>query len=405
MESDTRIVPVGCGNSMARALRALRALPLAFPLLIGATFSGMSCEPLLRATFVAGGFSSPIFLSAPAGDPRLFVVERAGRIRIVDANRNVVATPFLDLSAKVGTSGEGGMLGLAFAPDYAHSGQFYVYYTDANINSVLSRFVVDPRDPNLADPSSEKVLLTVAQPFTNHKGGTIAFSPNDGYLYWGLGDGGGADDPNDNAQNLQMLLGKILRLDVGGGAQSDYAIPATNPFRATAGARAEIWDLGLRNPFRFSFDRATGDLWIGDVGQSLREEVDFERPLTGPRNYGWKVEEGLQCHLPQTGLPCEDPAHPNRFTFPVYDYDHSFGCAITGGVVYRGSAPFLKGRYLFADYCSNRIWTLIDGSTEELTAMLAPDQGEISGIVAFGEDGAGQVYLVSLNSGSIHRID
>jgi glucose/arabinose dehydrogenase len=383
----------------------IRALRWGLPLLIAVGLAGPSCEPLLRATFVAGGFASPIFLTAPAGDPRLFVVERAGRIRIVDANRNVVATPFLDISAKVGTAGEGGLLGLAFARDYAHSGQFYVYYTDANINSVLSRFVVDPRDPDLADPSSEKVLLTVAQIDQHHKGGTIAFSPKDGYLYWALGDGGLGNDPNNNAQNLQSLLGKVLRLDVGGGAQSGYAIPATNPFRTIAGARPEIWDLGLRNPFRFSFDRASGNLWIGDVGESDREEVDFERPITGPHNYGWKIQEGTLCHLPQPGLPCEDPAHPNRFTFPVYEYDHSVGCAITGGVVYRGSAPFLKSHYLFADYCSNRIWALVDGTGEEITGFLVPDQGQISGIVDFGEDGFGEVYLVSLNSGSIHRID
>ena len=365
-----------------------------------------SCDHVLRAAFVADGFSSPIFLTAPAGDARLFVVERGGTIRIVK-NGSVLAEPFLDISAKVGTSGEGGLLGLAFSPDYAHDGEFYVYYTSAAIDSVLSRFVVSAQDPDRADPASELVLLIVDQPTTtNHKGGTIAFSPIDHFLYWGLGDGGGADDPNNNAQNLHLALGKMLRLDVGGGPKSGYTIPATNPFRNAPPARPEIWDLGFRNPFRFSFDRATGDLWIGDVGQSAREEVDHE--VTGDRggrNYGWKIEEGLLCHLPQPGLPCEDPAKPVRFTFPVHDYDHSFGCAITGGVVYRGSASILTGSYLFADYCSNRIWSLFGGKVSELTQALAPDRGQIAGIVAFGEDGFGQVYLVSLNSGAIHRIE
>jgi glucose/arabinose dehydrogenase len=373
--------------------------------LLACVLANWSCTPVLRATLVANGFGSPIYLTAPAGDPRLFVVERVGTIRIVE-NGTVLPQPFLDISAQVGTTGEGGMLGLAFSPDYAHDGEFYVYYTNAAINSVLSRFLVDPRDPDRADPTSEHVLLTVNQPFTNHKGGTIAFSPVDGYLYWGLGDGGGSDDPNGNAQNLGTLLGKMLRLDVRGGAQSDYTIPATNPFRGSPNALPEIWALGLRNPFRFSFDRASGDLWIGDVGQSAREEVDHEPARSaGGRNYGWKIEEGLLCHLPQPGLPCEDPANPQRFTFPVYDYDHSFGCAIAGGVMYRGSEPFLNGHYLFADFCSNRIWALTDGAPKELTSLLVPDRGSISGVVAFGEDAFGQVYLVSLGSGSIHRID
>src|SRR5262249_6716507 len=248
-----------------------------------------SCNPVLRATFVAGGFSSPIFLTAPAGDPRLFVVERGGTIRIIK-NGTVLAQPFLDISAKVGTSGEGGLLGLAFSPDYAHDGQFYVYYTSAAIDSVLSRFVVSAQDPDRADPTTEIVLTIVAQPTDHHKGGTIAFSPIDHYLYWALGDGGGGDVATNPAQDLSLLLGKMLRIDVGGGARSGYTIPATNPFRNAPPARPEIWDLGFRNPFRFSFDRATGDLWIGDVGESSREEVDHEvAGDRGGRNYGWNI--------------------------------------------------------------------------------------------------------------------
>lgn len=392
----------------SRSLSGLRPLRAALVLLAGACLVGANCVPVRYATRVASGFSAPIHLAAPEGDPRLFVVERSGRIRIVESGA-VLATPFLDLRGRVSTSGEQGLLGLAFAPDYADTGEFYVYYLDPAGSSVLSRFRVSAGDPDRADPASEQVVLRVAQPAgrTNHKGGTIAFSPVDGMLYWALGDGGGSNDPDNLAQNPQSLLGKMLRLDVGGGPT--YSVPPDNPFTGDDGVLDEIWAFGFRNPFRFSFDRETGDLWIGDVGQGQREEVDFE-PAGDPggRNYGWKVHEGTRCHLPHPGLPCESPTAPARFTFPVHEYATRTNgtCAITGGVVYRGSALSLEGFYLFSDYCSNRIEARRpDGTILNVSSVLRVDAGVIDGVVALGEDGFGEVYLVSLDSGDVHRID
>jgi glucose/arabinose dehydrogenase len=389
-----------------------RALNLAVFLLASHALVGANCERNVKTVQVGGTFNSPIFVTAPIGDPRVFVVERAGTIRVIDENDNVLPTPFLDITSKVGTAGESGLLGMAFSPNYANNGgQFYVYYLNAAGDSVLSRFLRSPSNPNVAG-TTERVLLTVDQPAgrTNHKGGTIAFSPVDGMLYWALGDGGGGNDPDNLAQNPQSLLGKMLRLNVGGGASSGYTIPADNPFVGPDGVLDEIWSLGFRNPFRWSFDRQLGDLWVGDVGQGDREEVDFE-PASDPggRNYGWKVHEGSLCHLPQPGNPCETPATASVFTFPFYEYaTHVNGtCSITGGVVYRGSVSFLKGAYLFADWCSNRIWSL--GGTAvglmDLTAPLAPTSGSIAGIVAFGEDGFGEVYIVSGSNGLIFRIE
>jgi hypothetical protein len=389
--------------------RAFRPLTLAAVLLGGACLLGADCLPVTHATRVAAGLNGPIYLTAPPGDPRLFVVERGGRIRIVEDGA-VLATPFLDIRAKIGLTGEQGLLGLAFPDDYAASGEFYVYYNDLAGDSVLSRFVTSA-DPDRADPTSERVVLVVDQPAgrTNHKGGTIAFSPADGMLYWALGDGGGSNDPDNLAQDPQSLLGKMLRLDVGGGPASTYSIPPDNPFRGNDGVHDEIWALGFRNPFRFSFDRATGDLWIGDVGQGQREEVDFEAAGDpGGRNYGWKVHEGTRCHLPQPGLPCESPSAPDRFTFPVHEYTtHENGtCAITGGVVYRGSVRSLVGAYLFSDFCSSRLQARRrDGRVFDLSEKLRVDAGSIDGVAALGEDGFGEVYLVSLESGDVHRLD
>jgi hypothetical protein len=363
-----------------------------------------------RADLVVGsGLTFPVFATAPTADNRVFVVERAGRIRIVQGT-TLVATPFLDISAQVSTAGERGLLGLAFDPAYALTGAFYVYYNDLAGDSVLSRFHVSA-DPNVADPT-EEVILVVGQPagFTNHKGGTVAFG-SDGFLYWALGDGGGANDPPENAQNLGTLLGKMLRLDVGpdfapgsfppaGGGV--YRIPADNPFVGTAGAREEIWALGLRNPYRFSFDRLTGDMWIGDVGQGNREEVDFE-PASDPggRNWGWDVMEGLACVLsdPSPSPPCNDPS----LSLPVHDYLHTNGnCSITGGYVYRAALSNLSGLYFFGDFCTRNVWTL-----DPATLAVVPRSAELgllgSGLVGFGEDGKGRLLLV-LSSGRLYRL-
>jgi glucose/arabinose dehydrogenase len=299
---------------------------------------------------------------------------------------------------------------MAFAPDYAATGQFYVYYINLAGDSVLSRFLRSTGNPNVAG-TTERIVLTVDQPAgrTNHKGGTIAFSPLDGMLYWALGDGGGSNDPDNLAQNPGTLLGKMLRIDVSGGPTSTYTIPPDNPFVGPDGVLDEIWALGFRNPFRWSFDRELGDLWIGDVGQGTREEVDFE-PAGDPggRNYGWKIHEGSVCHLPQPGMPCEDPSNPDAYTFPIYEYaTHSGGtCAITGGVVHRGSIGFLRGAYLFSDACSNRIWSLGGQAIglQDLTTVFTPRVGSLSQVVAFGEDGFGETYIVSLGSGQVFRM-
>lgn len=398
----------GLHASFDRAAQS-RSVRLSFALLACAALASASCDPVLRAERVGAVFNQPIFLTAPAGDARLFVVEKPGTIRIV-TNGSVLATPFLDINPIVEDAGEGGLLGMAFSPAYASDRTFYVYYIDNAGDSVLARYQTSASNPNLAVASSRFALLTVDQPagLTNHKGGTIAFSPADGFLYWGLGDGGGGGDPLQNAQNPNSLLGKMLRLEVGGGPTAPYAIPADNPFVGPDGVRDEIWSLGFRNPYRFSFDRVNGDLWIGDVGQGAREEIDYE-PATDPggRNYGWDVQEGTLCnepHLP--AQPCENPQSPVQFTFPYYEYPTHVGgtCAITGGVAYRGSAPFLASSYLFADYCSNRIWALQPTGLVDMTASLRPNSGTISGIAAFGEDGFGDVYIVSIGSGQIHRI-
>jgi glucose/arabinose dehydrogenase len=391
---------------------ARRLLVLVCSLAAGAGLLGADCTPMTRAVRVASGLSSPNYLTAPIGDPRLFVLELGGRVRVVE-NGALRATPFLDLSGRVAGGGEQGLLGMAFAPDYDDSGEFYVYYIDTAGDSVLSRFLVSAGDPNRADAASERVVLRVDQPAgrTNHKGGTIAFSPADGMLYWALGDGGGSNDPDNLAQNGQSLLGKMLRLDVGGGPASTYTIPPDNPFAGGGdGVRDEIWAFGFRNPFRFSFDATTGDLWVGDVGQGQREEVNFEAVGDpGGRNYGWKVHEGTLCHLPQPGLPCESPAAPDRFTFPIHQYaTHVNGtCSITGGVVYRGRRLHsLVGAYLYSDYCSDRVEARrIDGSIVDVSAGMLVDAGRVDGVVAIGEDGFGEPYLVSIASGEVHRLE
>lgn len=360
---------------------------------------GPTCQPLLRANVVASGLASPMYVTAPAGDARVFIVERAGTVRIL-ANGSVLAAPFLDISANVGTAGEGGLLSIAFSPDYASDGQLYAFYSNRSNTSVLSRFVRSSTDPNRADATSEFVLLTLQPGATNHKGGTIAFSPVDRYLYIGIGDGG---SNSALARDPDSLFGKMLRLDVSGGAQSAYTIPSTNPFAGPDGVRDEIWSLGFRNPFRWSFDRANGDLWIADVGQNSNEEIDYEPVGTGGRDYGWPTHEGNACFQPTAAAPCDDPQAPVRYTFPVYQYTHAEGCSITGGSVSRGGAAFLNGAYLFSDLCSGHVWALINGSRVELDAMLGV--GTLGGLVALSEDSSGRIHLVQLNAGTVYRID
>lgn len=347
---------------------------------------------------VVSGLASPLFVTHAAdGSGRLFIVEQGGRVRIAVAG-TLPAQPFVDISALLGsTGGEQGLLGMAFHPNYRQNGRFFLAYTGAATSGTVGDNVVAEfrvtADPNRADPTP-RVLLAIPDRFTNHNGGMLTFGP-DGYLYIATGDGGSGGDPDNNAQNLGSLLGKMLRLDVNGA--QPYAVPPSNPFIKTPGARPEIWAVGLRNPFRFSFDRATGDLWIGDVGQGAREEIDFQPAgSAGGQNYGWNRMEGTLCY--PSGLPCALPG----LTLPVAEYGHDLGCSVIGGYVYRGSAsPVLRGQYVYGDTCSGRVWVLV----REGSAFRAAQAGTAPALISsFGEDEAGEMYLTGLNTGIVYRV-
>src|SRR5688500_11769071 len=346
-----------------------------------------------RLQEVVTGLSAPLYLTAPPGDPRLFIVEKTGAIRIVKDGL-LLPEAFLDLSSVVSNGGEQGLLGLAFYPDYATTRHFIVHYTDAAGNTVVSRFQTSD-DPDRADPASEQILLTQVQPFSNHNGGQILFGP-DGFLYLGLGDGGSAGDPNNRGQDLSDLLGSILRIDVR--ASEPYSVPADNPFLQSA--VPEVWSYGLRNPWRFSFDRATGDLYIADVGELGWEEVDVSTPAEGAgkgANYGWNIMEGNHCFL---ASGCDQTS----LTLPVLEYSHQEGCSITGGYVYRGSAiPALQGLYFYADLCQRwvRSFRYTGGAATERTewASLMP----AGPVLSFGEDASGELYILD-ESGRVSKI-
>ena len=353
-----------------------------------------------EATQVLNGLNAAVFATAPAGDDqRLFIVQQGGVIRVMDmATETLLPSPFLDISAIVNYGGEQGLLGLAFHPDYASNGYFYVYHSADNADCDLSnrcswiaRYSVSA-NPDVADPGSRMELLEVTQPASNHNGGMLAFGP-DGYLYAGLGDGGGSGDPNENGQNINTPLGSILRLDVDGAMP--YTVPASNPFVGTAGLD-EIWAYGLRNPWRFSFDRGTGDLWIADVGQGNWEEIDHQLAgAAGGVNYGWNTMEGTHCYDPPSG--CDQTG----LTLPVHEYNHSGGnCSITGGYLYRGSVPELQGKYLFGDYCTGFVWAY-DPDTD-IAQRILTDQS-VGNVLSFGEDTAGEVFI--LTGGSLWRLD
>ena len=352
----------------------------------------------VKFSIVATTGGRPLAIAnAGDGSGRLFVAEQGGTISIVKGG-SVLSTPFLDISGQVSGGSEQGLLGLAFHPDFPADNRVFVDYTDRTAvgNTIVSSFRVEPGSPNIAIPGSEVVILNVVQPYANHNGGGIAFGP-DGYFYIALGDGGSGGDPQNHAQDLNSLLGKILRIDVdhpSGGKQ--YGIPASNPFAGQSGKRGEIWLYGLRNPFRFSFDRKTGDLWIGDVGQNKWEEVDVARAGVGGLNFGWRVMEGNHCYNPSTG--CSTAGK----TLPVVEYSHDFGCAIIGGDVYRGSAyPLLKGGYVFSDECSGNTWALNAAGTGP-QALVQVDKA-VSGIAGYGESEAGELYAADL-SGNIYRV-
>ena len=345
-------------------------------------------------SLAAAGLDQPVDIqNAGDGSRRLFIVEKRGRILVLQ-NDQLLPQPFLDIRGEVDSRGtEQGLLGLAFHPHYAQNGTFFVYYIDLSGNSVVASFQVSKDDTNRADPASEVDLLHVSQPYSNHNGGGLAFGP-DGNLTIGLGDGGSGGDPLRNGQNLQSLLGKLLRINVDSGGS--YTIPPDNPF-SKEGGRPEIWAYGLRNPWRFSFDRLSGNLYIGDVGQDTREEVDFVPAGTpGGLNFGWSLYEGM--------LPYQDqPPAGATFSWPIAEYAHSEGCSVTGGYVYRGQAlPEWQGIYIYGDYCSGRVWGLIQTSRDTWQSSLLFSTG--AQIATFGVDESGEIYLADYRSGTLLRL-
>jgi len=358
----------------------------------------VSAIPTLQ--LIATGLAQPLYVTQPPTDTsRLFILEKPGRIRVI-RNDTLLATPFLDITSLVATGGEQGLLGIAFHPNYANNGQFFIDYTDLAGDIQVVRYTVST-DPDIASPGSAQTILSVSHPtYTNHNGGLVRFGL-DGYLYIGVGDGGGEGDPSGNAQSTTVLLGKLLRIDVDG--VSPYGIPADNPFVSLAPARPEIWAYGLRNPWRFSFDRATGALYIADVGQDLWEEVDVQPGASGGgQNYGWNVLEGNHCFNPLTDC------NTVGLVPPVLEYSHGVndanGCSITGGYVYRGTRlPALVGHYFYGDYCGGwvRSFRYLNGAIQDQRDY--PQFGTLLALTSFGEDTRGELYITTWY-GNVWRI-
>ncbi|HEX6140523.1 MAG TPA: PQQ-dependent sugar dehydrogenase [Candidatus Limnocylindria bacterium] len=351
----------------------------------------------LRAVLVADGLVAPVGIASAAdGSGRLFVNEQAGVVRVIEADGTLQDEPFLDIAGRVEAGGERGLLGLAFHPDFADNGRLFVHYSRAGDGATVVSEFSAASDHRTADPASERVILTLAQPFANHNGGQLAFGP-DGYLYIGLGDGGSGGDPFGNGQSTGVLLGKILRLDVDAGSNG-YGVPSTNPFAPDGvrpgEGRLEIWAFGLRNPWRFSFDPRGGDLYIADVGQGTWEEID-RQPADSPggENYGWNVMEGRHCFA----SGCDQAGYVK----PIAEYSHEQGCSVTGGYVYRGEAqPDLVGVYVFGDYCSGLVFTLqVDEGT--VTPKVVLESG--MRISAFGTDESGEIYVAD-HGGAIYHL-
>ncbi len=368
-------------------IRALLALTFFF--VASTTFSA----PDVRLIKVTTGLKTPIALThAVDGSGRLFITEQDGRLMIYDGQR-LLPKPFLDIRALTSKGGERGLLSAAFHPRYRDNGLFFVNYTDVRGDTVIARYKVSA-DRNVADPASARVLLQVVQPFANHNGGQLAFGP-DGFLYIGMGDGGSGGDPGDRAQNLGTLLGKLLRIDVDA---ETYKVPPTNPFVGRAGALPEIWALGLRNPWRFSFDRLTGDLFIADVGQNQWEEIDLQKAGSGGgENYGWRLMEGAHCFNPSTN--CDR----GGLTAPIIEYNHTLGCSVTGGYRYRGmNHRQFDGLFFYGDFCSGRIWAASQKSDGSWKSDEVLDTRLL--ITSFGEDENGELYLLDYNTGDVYRL-
>lgn len=369
--------------------------PIFLTLVLFLVFNIATCQNANELTLFASGLTSPVSI-AHAGDSRLFIADQRGYVRIISSTGIVNTKPFLDITNRVIYGGERGLLGITFHPNYKTNGYFYLNYIGNGDSTHISRFKVSTVDANVADPQSELKLMTIFQPYQNHNGGDVKFGP-DGLLYIGMGDGGSGGDPGNRAQNPKELLGKMLRIDVDHG--NPYAIPDSNPFYNSTTTKGEIWALGLRNPWRFSFDRLTGDLWIADVGQNVFEEINFQSvDSKGGENYGWRCYEGNQAYNSSGCISA------NMMTFPIYTYTHGAECSITGGYVYRGSSlsPHY-GSYFFADYCSDRIWTLHKVSGN----WVKEDIGQFIGsnFSTFGEDVNGQLYIAGVGSGKIYRIN
>ncbi len=360
--------------------------------LIGQTSLFCQSHPTLSFDLLYSGFSDPISITnAGDGSNRLFVVERAGRVKIVE-NGSTLPELFLDINDKVSTTSERGLLGLTFHPDYPGQPYIYIHYSDLDGDSQISRFSVNLAEPNVVDTSTEATILLIGQPAGNHNGGTLLFGP-DGYLYIGMGDGG----PSDRAQNPQTLLGKMLRIDVDNGLP--YTIPSTNPFVNDGSTLNEIWALGLRNPFRWSFDRLTGDLWIGDVGQSSWEEFNFQPASSdGGENYGWQCYEGNATFNTSGCGPI------SNYTFPIFQYANGTGpFAVTGGMVYRGKNACLQGVYIAADSRNSKAYTIVPDGSGGWSGQEHPLG--ISSVVGFGEDEQGELYAVSLSTDAVYKIN
>jgi glucose/arabinose dehydrogenase len=385
-------------SSCAASARALADVPASAPAVVAAAPGDAHIKLTLRAS----GLTKPVFVtSARDGSGRLFIVEQTGRIKIYK-NGHVLGTPFLNIAGTVSGGNEQGLLGLAFHPNFKTNRKLYVNFTNLNGTTVVREYRVSTSNPNVVDPSTKRLILKVSQPYENHNGGMLAFGP-DGFLYIGMGDGGGTGDPGARAQNTGTLLGKMLRIDVNGTtATHNYRIPASNPFVGVAGAD-EIWQLGLRNPWRWSFDRSSHDLWIGDVGQGAWEEIDHA-PQTGSGagrgvNWGWDVLEGTHCYPPSVST-----CNTSGKTMPLLEYDHGGGrCAVTGGYVYRGTAiPLLVGGYVFGDYCSGEIWVVAANASAPATKTLLLDTNLL--ISSFGENASGELLVTDLG-GRLYRID
>lgn len=355
--------------------------------------------PCLKLTEIASGFNAPLFLVSPSGDTsRIFVLEQGGKVRLIK-DGTLLPSTFLDLGSEgldlISFSGERGVLGLTFHPNYNSNGRFWVNYTRKSDGAtVVAEYARSSSDPDLANSGSGSILFTIAQPFSNHNGGMMAFDTG-GYLLVGMGDGGGSGDPNNQAQNLESSLGKILRIDV-----DNYPTPAPGNRPATGLENPHIWDWGLRNPWRFSLDRGTGDLYIADVGQNGYEELNIELVNTGIKNYGWRLTEGNHCYDPSIG--CDT----SGISFPKLEYSHFIGSSITGGYVYRGSNfPELNGRYFYGDFITGKIWSVVWDGTKILNLIEhTSEMGFSSNVSSFGEDTNGELYVVDYN-GKIFRIE